>query len=87
MFCAESRVTVIVNCIVPLAAASALLAGAPFAPNGPTSLLGSRMAVNFATFGSDGLVGESSQEIPKTSTRASIATRFMGILPKKSPKS
>jgi hypothetical protein len=35
------------------------------------------IAVNRATFGSDGLVGESSQEIPKASTRASIARRFM----------
>ena len=70
MILAESRVTVMVSCIVPLAVASALVMAG-------TSFDGSRIAVNRATFGSDGLVGESSQEIPNARTRASIATRFM----------
>jgi hypothetical protein len=56
--------------MVPLADTSALLMGG-------TSLLGSRMAVNRAMFGSDGLVGESSQETANTTTSASIAARFM----------
>ena len=72
---AASRVTVMVNCIVPLAAASALVMAG-------TSFDGSRIAVNRATFGSDGVVGESSQEIPNARTRASKTRRFMWSPPK-----
>ena len=71
MTLAASRVTVMVSCIVPLAEASAfVMAG--------TSFDGSSIAVNRPTFGSDGLVGESSsQEIPNASTKASKTRRFM----------